>query len=97
MIFVFGALLEFVLVHYLAKKKKIQGERRKSVKEMFFSKEEGGESGGGAAHGPATGGKKQTHILKAKAVDRVCRVVIPLFFLAFNCIYWSMYAQGDDY
>ena len=94
MIFVFGALLEFVLVHYLAKKRKLQGDRRKSVKEMFFSRDEG-ELAGGAAHGPAAG-KKQTHILQAKAVDRVCRVVIPIFFITFNCIYWSLYAQGEE-
>ena len=94
MIFVFGALLEFVLVHYLAKKRKVQGDRRKSVKEMFFAKEEGEGTVSSAPHGPAAG-KKQTHILQAKAVDRVCRVVIPVIFFTFNCIYWSLYARGD--
>ncbi|XP_043243771.1 glycine receptor subunit alphaZ1-like [Amphibalanus amphitrite] len=95
MIFVFGALLEFVLVHYLAKKRKVEGDRRKSVKEMFFAKEEAEALGGGAPHGPTGPAKKVTHILQAKAVDRVCRVVIPLIFFTFNCIYWSLYARGD--
>ncbi|XP_037088779.1 glycine receptor subunit alpha-4-like isoform X2 [Pollicipes pollicipes] len=89
MIFVFGALLEFVLVHYLAKKRKFQGDRRKSVKEMFFSKEEGGPA---EPQGPSS--KKQTHIMQAKVVDRVCRVVMPLAFLTFNIIYWSVYGLG---
>ncbi|XP_037091730.1 glycine receptor subunit alpha-2-like [Pollicipes pollicipes] len=86
MFFVFGALLEFVLVHHLAKKRKFPGRQRKSVKEMFFSSDdpEPGQSGA----------KKQTHVAQAKVVDRVCRVLMPFAFITFNVIYWTYYGLG---
>ncbi|XP_037091151.1 glycine receptor subunit alphaZ1-like [Pollicipes pollicipes] len=75
MFFVFGALLEFVLVHHLAKKRKFPGRQRKSVKEMFFSSDDP-EPG-------QPGAKKQTHVAQAKVVDRVCRVLMPFAFITF--------------
>ncbi|XP_043203208.1 glycine receptor subunit alpha-2-like isoform X2 [Amphibalanus amphitrite] len=86
MFFVFGALLEFVLVHHLAKKRKRRGSQRKSFKAMFFGSEE-----------PEVldqGGKKETHLAEAKIVDRICRVFMPFAFITFNFAYWCHYGLG---
>lgn len=83
MFFVFGALLEFVLVHHLAKKRKRQNSQRKSFKALFL--------GGEEHEAPEPGVKKQTHLAEAKIVDRICRVFMPFAFITFNIAYWCHY------
>ena len=93
MMFVFGALLEFVLVHYLAKKRLLPGGRvRRGVKQLFIEMFSPlGETVGASE---LDGGECPTHIAKAVMVDRVCRVMAPLAFAAFNAGYWSYYLMG---
>lgn len=88
MIMVFGALLEFTFVNWLAGKK-VVGEPSLAFRiplALFGSEEEEDQH-------PERGSSKepQTYYNHAHAIDRLCRGFFPGAFLIFNLIYWPYY------
>ncbi|XP_076029342.1 glycine receptor subunit alphaZ1-like isoform X1 [Oratosquilla oratoria] len=85
MIMVFGALLQFTLVNWLANKKYTA-----IATPMTVLKQE-------AEGGPPTTVVElpKTYIAWARYLDRVCRAAFPLFFICFNIIYWPYYLVLD--
>ncbi|XP_063844111.1 glycine receptor subunit alpha-3-like isoform X4 [Scylla paramamosain] len=88
MIMVFGALLEFTFVNWLANKKMI-GEPSLAFRlplALFGSDEEEDPEPSGAD--PKEPKNYYSH---AMAIDRLCRGFFPGAFLIFNLIYWPYY------
>ncbi|XP_042879966.1 glycine receptor subunit alphaZ1-like isoform X2 [Penaeus japonicus] len=90
MIMVFGALLEFTLVNWLANKKIMSHSQTmfkipKLLAGSDYEETKGQEEEAPAAHSP------KTYITYARALDRFCRVLFPGGFLIFNLAYWPYY------
>ncbi|XP_037786348.1 glycine receptor subunit alpha-1-like isoform X3 [Penaeus monodon] len=82
MIMVFGALLEFTLVNWLANKKIINHSQTMfKIPRLTKAQEEE----------PPAAASPQTYITYARALDRLCRVLFPGGFLIFNLVYWPYY------
>nr|XP_045601285.1 glycine receptor subunit alpha-3-like isoform X7 [Procambarus clarkii] len=81
MIMVFGALLEFTLVNWLANKKIVNPASKifKIPKAVAEDVED-----------PAAKAPK-TYMNHARAFDRLCRALFPITFFVFNLIYWPYY------
>ncbi|XP_069975427.1 glutamate-gated chloride channel alpha isoform X2 [Penaeus vannamei] len=82
MIMVFGALLEFTLVNWLANKKVIEHSQTMfKIPRLTKAQEEE----------PSAAASPKTYITYARALDRLCRVLFPGGFLIFNLVYWPYY------
>ncbi|KAA0194577.1 hypothetical protein HAZT_HAZT004634 [Hyalella azteca] len=91
MIMVFGALLEFTFVNYLANKKMVDSRLPEIIHlpRCLAGYPE-------IVEDPIAGEQKKegygsTYIFYARAVDRLSRIVFPGGFLIFNLIYWPYY------
>ncbi|KAK7086802.1 Glycine receptor subunit alpha-3 [Halocaridina rubra] len=82
MIMVFGALLEFTLVNWLANKKIIRLQSSTSYQTSSVAAKGGDDLGNGAS---------KTYISQARLLDRISRILFPVIFLVFNIIYWPYY------
>ncbi|XP_068246212.1 glycine receptor subunit alpha-2-like isoform X2 [Palaemon carinicauda] len=87
MIMVFGALLEFTFVNWLANKKIVDSGRAFRIPKIFAGSdaEQLACAEDPAAKPPAT------YMMYARALDRLCRLLFPGGFLLFNLIYWPYY------
>ncbi|GFR07984.1 glutamate-gated chloride channel [Trichonephila clavata] len=91
---VFATLLQFILVNQLARR-----ERRVRISENHATK-----NGGCKRNGKQKTYKMQTILEKcahhqiplSKRIDFVCRVLFPVAFVIFNCIFWFTYIKGRD-
>ncbi|XP_069181476.1 glycine receptor subunit alpha-3 isoform X3 [Procambarus clarkii] len=106
MIMVFGALLEFTLVNWLANKKIVNpaskifkipkalaGSDAQEVgcHDVLDEKEPGQEKQVAEdVEDPAAKAPK-TYMNHARAFDRLCRALFPITFFVFNLIYWPYY------
>jgi len=91
---VFACLLQFILVNQLARR-----ERRVRITENHVSKN------GGCNTGDIKKISKMKNILEkcsnnhiplSKKIDFLCRVLFPIAFVIFNCIFWFTYIRGRD-
>ncbi|KAG7159422.1 Glycine receptor subunit alpha-2-like 7 [Homarus americanus] len=80
MIMVFGALLEFTFVNWLANKKVVSHRQT-----MFKIPKADVDEDGAASKTP------KTYMNYARAFDRLCRAIFPGGFLIFNLVYWPYY------
>lgn len=90
---VFATLLQFILVNQLARR-----ERRVRISENHVMKN------GGCKRSSKKSYKVQNileecshhHIPLSKRIDFICRVLFPVAFVIFNCIFWLTYIKGRD-
>ncbi|KAK3596519.1 hypothetical protein CHS0354_021023 [Potamilus streckersoni] len=82
MLFVFASLLEFAYVNVLSRRKHVVKKSEK-LEEISLKN---GEQKVTPASAHLTDSKKQ-----ARRVDKISRVVCPLFFVIFNLVYWLYY------
>ncbi|CAL1267172.1 unnamed protein product [Larinioides sclopetarius] len=91
---VFATLLQFILVNQLARR-----ERRVRISENHATKN------GGCKRNGKQNSHKMTNILEkcahhhiplSKRIDFICRVLFPVAFVIFNCIFWFTYIKGRD-
>lgn len=105
-VMVFGALLEFTLVNYLSRSKKKLDGTNSFLSVLTKKKDESRESGTKYSNDEET--KAETRIStqkmeqvlnvkRARTVDRVCRVMFPMAFLAFNLAYWPYYSLAPPH
>ncbi|XP_064110648.1 glycine receptor subunit alpha-2-like isoform X2 [Macrobrachium nipponense] len=87
MIMVFGALLEFTFVNWLANKKILNPGNTFRVPRIFAGSDAEQLA---CAEDPAAK-PPTTYMMYARALDRLCRVLFPGGFLLFNLIYWPYY------
>ncbi|XP_037786312.1 glycine receptor subunit alphaZ1-like isoform X1 [Penaeus monodon] len=90
MIMVFGALLEFTLVNWLANKKIINHSQTMFKIPRLLAGSDYAETKAQEEEPPAAA-SPQTYITYARALDRLCRVLFPGGFLIFNLVYWPYY------
>lgn len=90
---VFACLLQFILVNQLARR-----ERRVRISGSHVAKN------GGCNAGEIKMSKvkniiekcSNNHIPLSKKIDFLCRVLFPVAFVIFNCIFWFTYIRGRD-
>ncbi|CAL4087467.1 unnamed protein product, partial [Meganyctiphanes norvegica] len=86
MIMVFGALLEFTMVNWLANKKRLVGPMPNL---LTFKNTANGEAEAGCSVPKVN--LPPTYIDYARGLDRLCRAAFPGFFVFFNLLYWPYY------
>lgn len=91
---VFACLLQFILVNQLARR-----ERRVRISENHVSKNGGCNTGEGNKMIKVKNIMEKcsnTNIPLSKKIDFLCRVLFPIAFVIFNCIFWFTYIRGRD-
>jgi len=96
MIMIFGALLEFTLVNWLANKKMPEDSkipRLIKLPKCLAGQVEEPEEEEEDEEAPKTKlpGAGDTYMFYARALDRLARILFPLVFFIFNLIYWPYY------
>ncbi|GFY54532.1 glycine receptor subunit alphaZ1 [Trichonephila inaurata madagascariensis] len=88
---VFATLLQFILVNQLARR-----ERRVRISENHATKNGGCKRNGKQKMQTILEKCAHHHIPLSKRIDFVCRVLFPVAFVIFNCIFWLTYIKGRD-
>uniref|UniRef100_A0A2L2Y9C3 Putative glutamate-activated chloride channel n=2 Tax=Parasteatoda tepidariorum TaxID=114398 RepID=A0A2L2Y9C3_PARTP len=90
---VFTALLQFILVNQLARR-----ERRVRISENHVAKNGGCKRSSKKSYKVQNILENCSHhqIPLSKRIDFICRVLFPVAFVIFNCIFWFTYIKGRD-
>lgn len=90
---VFATLLQFILVNQLARR-----ERRVRIAENHMTKNGGCKRSSKKSYKVQNILEECSHdsIPLSKRIDFICRVLFPVIFVIFNCIFWFTYIKGRD-
>ncbi|KAK3859136.1 hypothetical protein Pcinc_034718 [Petrolisthes cinctipes] len=92
MIMVFGALLEFTFVNWLANKKIMKNRMPFHIPRCLSGTDAHEEDAYGQPIPPPI-----TYLFHARCIDRLCRALFPGFFLVFNIVYWPYYLHKQTH